>query len=90
VEIGHAGLAQTVVLAESDFGGNSSDRRRHGRHCDAGEIADRASTGQDEDRPLLVRLGRPVEPDPASLWSSGQSATLSQAAGSSSESGYRM
>ena len=67
VEVGRAGLTEAVLRAESHFGWDTPDRRRDGSHRHAGKIRNRASTGQDEDRALLIRRRKTVKPDLASL-----------------------
>jgi len=70
VEVGRAGLAQSIFSAESDFRRDSSKGRSDGRYGHAGEIGDGTLAGQDEDWPLFVRPGKAVESDLAPFYGS--------------------
>ena len=87
VQVGRAGLPHSVVGAEDNLRRHSPNCGGDRRYGHTRKIGNRAASCEDQDRLLLVRSGKAVEPNLSPLYSSGQSATLSQTAGSSVESG---
>ena len=84
VQIGGALALHAVIDIKDHFGRHATHGRRDRRNGYGGQMANRAGTRQDQDRPLFVRRWKSAQADVASAQGRGHDAASSQMRNSSS------